>query len=389
MNKRAIKNGIFWMGAIDWDRRLFDALVPLPDGTSYNAYLIRGASKTALLDTADHDKIDELMSQLADVDKLDYVVAHHAEQDHTSALQTVLAKYPTAKVVTTSKCQSMLRDFYPIDEARFIVVKDGDTLDLGGRTLEFFYTPWVHWPETMISYLREDKILFPCDLFGSHLATSDLYAVDKPRVYDAAKRYYAGIMMPFQNKIAKYLERFASLDITMIAPSHGPVYDDPAFIMDAYREWVLGAPQNLVVLPFVSMHGSTRRMVDMLTTELAERQVSVQLYDLTAVDVGKFAESLVDAATIVMATPTVLNAPHPDVASAAYLANLLKPKAKYLAVIGSMGWGGNIAEQLAGMCSNLKLELLDPVICKGVPGPDTQQALANLAETIAAKHKQL
>jgi flavorubredoxin len=389
MQKREIKKNIFWLGAIDWDRRLFDALVPLPDGTSYNAYLVKGESKTALLDTVDSGKVEVIINQLRDIDVLDYIVVHHAEQDHSGSLPAVLAKYPNAKIVTTSKCQSMLQDFYPIESEKFVIVKDGDHLDLGGRTLEFFYTPWVHWPETMISYLREEKILFTCDLFGSHLAASDLFATDKMRVYDAAKRYYAEIMMPFQNKIAKYLEKFSSLEISMIAPSHGPIYDDPAFIMDAYREWVLGSPKNLVVLPFVSMHGSTRQMVDMLIDELVKRDVSVQPFDLTSVDLGKLAESLVDAATIVIATPTVLNGAHPNAVYAAYLANVLKPKAKYVSVIGSMGWGGKVAEQLAGMLSNLKVELIEPVICKGVPGPEDKQAIANLAETIAAKHKAL
>jgi flavorubredoxin len=249
--------------------------------------------------------------------------------------------------------------------------------------------PWVHWPETMVSYLREEKTLFTCDLFGSHLATSDLYATDKARVLEAAKRYYAEIMMPFQNKIVKYLETLSTLEISLIAPSHGPIYDDPTFIMDAYREWVLGPPKNLVVLPFISMHNSTRQMVDILIAELIQRDVAVQPFDLASTDIGKLAVSLVDAATIVLATPAVLNGAHPNVVYAAFLANLLKPKARYASIISSMGWGGSVVEQLTGMLSNLKVELLDPVLCKGAPGPREQLALANLANIIAAKHQSL
>lgn len=384
---RQIIEGIYQLRVIDWDRRLFDALIPIPDGTSYNAYLIHGSEKTVLLDTVDSSAVDVIQDELKSIDTLDYVVIHHAEQDHSGAIPFVLREYPECRIVTTSKCQSLLLEFYNIEEDRFTLVKDGDRLDLGDRHLEFLFTPWVHWPETMLSYLPQEGILFTCDLFGSHLATSDLFASDKMRVYEAAKRYYAGIMMPYSNKIAKYLKRLSDLDISMIAPSHGPIYDDPAFIMDAYHEWILGQPKNLVVLPYISMHGSTRQMVDILCAELIDRGVAVQPFDLTEVDIGRLAQSLVDAATIVFATPAFLNGAHPNVVHAAHLSSLLKPKAKHASVICSMGWGGNAADQITEMLAKLKLEIIDPVVCKGVPDMQARQNLANLAETIAQKNK--
>jgi flavorubredoxin len=386
VDKRKICDGVYWLGAVDWERRLFDALVPLPEGTSYNAYLVRGKTHTALLDTADTAKADRLMHQLRDVPRVDYVVVHHAEQDHSGSLPQMLEKYPQAKIVTSAKCQPMLQDFYAIGNDRFLVVKEGDVLDLGGRTLEFFFTPWVHWPETMVSYLREAEILFTCDFFGSHLATSDLFATDKARVMDAAKRYYAEIMMPFRTHIAKHLEKLSTLSIRMIAPSHGPVYNEPAMILDAYREWVLAAPKTKVVIPYVSMHDSTRLMVEILVAELVARDIPVQPFEMTATDIGKLAEAIVDASTIVMATPTVLNGAHPHVVYAAFLINMLKPKTRYMAVIGSMGWGGKVVEQLTGLMSGQKVEWLEPVLGKGVPSPQVRDALAVLAETIASKH---
>ncbi|MBP8976450.1 MAG: MBL fold metallo-hydrolase, partial [Bacteroidetes bacterium] len=237
---RELKNNILAVGVIDWDRRLFDELIPLPDGTSYNSYLIKGSEKIALIDTADPAKEDEFVNNLREtgVQKIDYVIANHAEQDHSGAIPKVLKLYPNAKVVTNEKCKNMLIDLLLIPAEKFITIKDGETLSLGDRTLKFIIAPWVHWPETMLTYLIEDKILFPCDFFGSHLASSELYADDECKVYSSAKRYYAEIMMPFRTNIKKHMEKLASYEIEIIAPSHGPVYRNPKFIMNAYRDWI-------------------------------------------------------------------------------------------------------------------------------------------------------
>lgn len=388
MKPRKIRDRIYWMGSVDWDRRLFDSLIPLPDGTSYNAYLIEGSEKTVLLDSVDPSLANELLSQLEDVSKIDYVISHHAEQDHSGTIPRVLEKYPGAKLITTPKAKGMLIDLLRIPEESFITVKDGETISLGDKTLKFIYTPWVHWPETMVTYLEEDRILFSCDFFGSHIATTDLYVTDEGRVYEAAKRYYAEIMMPFRKVIEKNLEKLASYDIEMIAPSHGQIYPRPSFIIDAYRDWILGPPLNTVVLPYVSMHESTRRMVDYFVSALVERGVRVEQFNLAVTDIGKLAMALVDAATIVVGTPTVLAGPHPYAAYAVFLANALRPKTKFLSIIGSYGWGGKTVEILAGMIPNLKVEVIEPVLAKGLPSENDLKALENLAETIAMKHKE-
>jgi len=388
MKQRKIKEDIYWMGAVDWDRRLFDSLIPLPDGTSYNAYLVQGKDKAVLFDTVDPTMASILLSQLESVRNIDYIVSHHAEQDHSGAIPDVLEKYEKAKVITTPQGKGMLIDLLQIDEQRIITVADGEALSIGGKTLEFIHTPWVHWPETMVSYLREDKILFSCDFFGSHLATTDLYVRDEDRVYEAAKRYYAEIMMPFRRIIQKNLEKIKDRKIDFIAPSHGPVYDKPRFIIDAYRDWVSENPKNIVVLPYVSMHGSTAKMVEYLVGGLAERGVTVYQFNLSATDIGKLAINLVDAATIVIGTPTVHVGPHPNVIYAAYLANALRPKLKFASIIGSYGWASKATEQIINLVSNLKVELLTPVLCKGYPREADFKALDNLAEAIAKKHKE-
>jgi flavorubredoxin len=388
MKARQIKTNVYWAGAIDWDRRLFDALIPLPDGTSYNAYLVQGSQKVALIDTVNPSMREVLMNYLEDVPAIDYVIANHAEQDHSGSIPQVLAKYPDAKVVTTPKGRDMLVALLLIPEDRFITVSDGETLSLGDKTLEFIHAPWVHWPETMLTYLREDKILFPCDLFGSHLATTDLYVANEGQVYEAAKRYYAEIMMPFRTSIEKHLEKLNSYKIDVIAPSHGPLHDKPSFILEAYRSWVFGSPKNIVVLPYISMHGSTQKMVEYFVGTLADRGVTVKQFNLAATDIGKLAMALVDAATMVIGTPTVLVGPHPNVAYAAFLANALRPRLQFISIIGSYGWGSKAVEQLTGMIPNLKAEVLTPVLSKGFPREEDFKALDNLASTIAEKHKE-
>ena len=387
MNKRQIRDGVYWLGAVDWDRRLFDSLIPLPDGTSYNAYLVQGTEKIALLDTVDPPKVGTLLGQLADVPTIDYVVSHHAEQDHSGSIGAVLEKYPAAKVVATPRAKELLIHHLALPEDAFRTVADGERLPLGGKTLQFIYTPWVHWPETMVTYLEEDRILFSCDFFGSHIAASDLYVTDEGRVHEAAKRYYAEIMMPFRPTIEKNLQKLEAYEIGMIAPSHGQIYERPAFIVDLYKEWVSGAPKNVVALPYVSMHASTQKMVEYLAAQLVSKGVRVELFNLAVTDIGKLAMALVDAATVVVGTPTLLAGPHPLAAYATFLANALRPKVEFLSIVGSYGWGGKAVETLAGMIPNLKVEVLPPVLCKGLPGEADFRALEELAVAIADRHQ--
>jgi flavorubredoxin len=388
MKPRKIKENIYSVGAVDWDRRLFDQLIPLPDGTSYNSYLVTGGEKNALIDTVDPPMEHVLRANLRELGdpRIDYVVCQHAEQDHSGSIPAVLEWYPDAKVVTNPRCMGLLIDLLHIPEERFITVEDGEELALGGKTLKFIYAPWVHWPETMLTYLGEERVLFSCDFLGSHLATSEAFVTDESATYEAAKRYYAEIMMPFRAQIAKHLDTVAGLAIDLIAPSHGPAYDRPAFILDAYCDWATGAPKNLVVVAYVSMHDSTRLMVEHFVRALGGLGVQVMQFDLAHADIGKLAMSLVDAATVIIGTPTVLGGPHPQAAYAAFLVNALKPKAKWATVIGSFGWGGRTVEKLQGMLGSVDAEFLEPVLVKGLPREADYGALDTLAQTVYDKH---
>jgi flavorubredoxin len=391
MVSREIVKGVYWVGALDFDRRLFDELIPLPEGTSYNSYLVRGSEKTALIDTVDPAKEEELIVNLLKlgVDQIDYVIVNHAEQDHSGALPMLLEMYPRAQVVTNEKCRDLLGALLQIPTENVKVIKDGETLSLGDRTLQFFITPWTHWPETQVTYLQEDRILFPCDLFGFHQATSELFVTDEAEAYRSAKRYYAEIMMPFRGAIKGHLEKIRALPLAMIAPSHGPIHKNPKLIPDAYAGWVSDEVKNEVIIPYVSMHGSTRKMVEHLTEELIARGITVKPFNLIHTDIGELASSLVDAATVVVATPTVLFGPHPQVVYATYLANVLKPKVRYASVIGSFGWGGKSAETIVKMLDHVKVEVLEPVVVKGFPDEAAVGALNRLADDIARKHKEI
>jgi len=385
---RKITEHVHWVGAQDWDRRLFDELIPLPQGTSYNSYLVKGSAKTALIDTVDPPKLPELLANLKalGVEKLDYVVANHCEQDHAGSIPAMLERYPGAKVATNAKCRDLLKDHLHVADDRFLVLGEGEALDLGGLILETVLAPWVHWPETQFTWLREERVLFPCDFLGSHLATSSLYS-DRDEVLPGARRYYAEIMMPFRTSQPKYLDKIESLKPELICPSHGPVHKKPFFIMDAYREWSSDGVKNVVLLPWVSMHGSTEAMVKHLVGALIARGVEVKPFKLTETDLGELASALVDAATVVLGTSTALVGPHPQGLYAAALVGALRPKTRFISLIGSYGWGTKAPETVKSLLANLKAEMLEPVYIKGAPRKEDLAALDRLADTILERHR--
>lgn len=390
MNLKKIVDNVFMIACVDWDRRLFDSLIPLPDGTSYNSYLIQGSEKTVLIDTADPTFSSQLLESLEGIEKIDFIVSQHAEQDHSGSILVVLEKYPEAMVITSEKEKPMLLDLLHLPEEKIITVKDGETFSLGDKTLKFIDAPWVHWPETILTYLVEDKILFTCDFFGSHIATDNMFAVEEKKVHEAAKRYYAEIMMPFRKIIQGHLSKLEALDIAIIAPSHGPAHDKPAIILDAYKDWTNDATKNSVVIPYISMHGSTKKLVDRLTQGLEKKGIEVHQFNLENTDLGKLAITLVDATTIVVGVPTLRNAPHPNVAYALSVANAVTPKAKYAGILNSYGWGNQATIEAVGKAiPNLKVEVLGVVSCKGLPREVDLEAVDQLAETIASKHKEL
>lgn len=247
--------------------------------------------------------------------------------------------------------------------------------------------PWVHWPDTMLTYLEEDAMLFTCDFFGAHYTSNGLFADLSPQLAEAAKRYYAEIMMPFANFCAKYLAKVKELSPKAILPSHGPVYagkDAVEFIENLYEKWTDGSSACKAVIAYVSMYDSTKLMADYLENALASRGVQAVKADLMESDEGELAEQLVDAAGIVFGTPMVLNGPHPKSVYLAYIANILRPKLKFTAVFGSLGWAGKLDAPIDAMFTQIKPQKLETVAVKGRPTPEDFKRLDALADAIAA-----
>ncbi len=389
MPARMVKEDIYSVGVIDWDRTLFDALIPLPHGTSYNSYLVKGKDKVALIDTVDPSKTQLLLDNLAELGlpSIDYVISNHAEQDHSGSIPPLLEKFPQSQLITHKKGLDILQTLLKLPANRIRLIEDRQTIALGGKTLQFIFAPWVHWPETMFTYLVEDKILFSCDLFGSHLASSKMFATENENTLREMKRYYAEIMMPFSAKIFKHLETLASFEISLIAPSHGPVHDDPRQVIAAYQEWISPHPKNEVVLLYVSMHGSTEHIAHHLIESLSRKNISVKPFNLISVDLGELAMALVDSATVLIASPAVLMGPHPLAIYASYLLSILKPKTRWVGILGSFGWGNKMVDQISNMLRDLSVEFLPPVLIKGYPDEKAYVEIQRLADTIEQKHQ--
>lgn len=383
--KQIIEN-VFFCGLPDKNRKLFDQLVPLPQGTTYNAYVVKGSEKVALIDTMYEKLRGEFVDMIAASGlKIDYIISNHAEPDHSGSIGALLEKFPQAVVYASPKCAENLKNMLHIPEAKIKVVSEGEELPLGGKTLRFMITPWVHWPDTMFTYLVEDKLLFSCDFFGAHYTKNDLWADCTSGLAEAAKRYYAEIMMPFRNFCVKYLKMVKALEPKMILPSHGPVYDHPEFILNLYEDWTSERVAKKILLPYVSMYDNTREMVDYLENILQAEGVTVVKADLIEADEGEIAMELIDAAGVVFGTSMVLTGPHPKTVYAAYLINILRPKIKFYTVVGSFGWGGNLTAPVDAMFTLTKPEKLDGVIVKGKPRVEDFKALDNLANTLLQK----
>ena len=389
---KLIKDGVYYCGVEDFGRRIFDQLIPLPNGTTYNSYYIEGSQKRALIDTSYSKTIKEFIEKLNGKGEfIDYVIANHAEGDHSEALVKVLQMNPNAKVVTNKKCMELLIDQYGIPQDKFQTVNDGDEISLGDKTLRFHLAPWVHWPDTMFTHLVEDNILFTCDFLGAHITfeQGQFYAQETQEYLLSAKRYYAEIMMPFRPHCKKYLEKVEQINPSMICPSHGGIYKNPDFILNAYREWTYDTHKNKVVIPYVSMYQNTERMVDRLVEKLREENVEAHKFDLIKDDIGDMAVELVDAATVVFGASMVLAMPHPYAFFGVYLTNALRPNVKFMSIIGSYGWGGNLTGKIEENTNLLQVEKLDYITFKGRAKEEDIERLDALAHTIAKKHKEI
>lgn len=388
---KEIKNSVFYAGLNDADRVIFDELIPLEHGTTYNSYIVKGSDKTAVIDTMYPPFSDLYLKNFDEngIDKVDYIIANHGEQDHSGSIPALLNKFPDAIVITNDKCRQNIIEMLLVDESKIRVIQNNEEISLGNKTLQFIMAPGVHWPDTMFTYLKEDNMLFTCDFLGAHLPFGDLFAKNDDKLYSMAKRYYAEIMMPFRTMCKKYIDTVEKINPSYILPSHGPIYNNPKFIINAYKDWTDDKPENLVLIPYVSMYGSTEEMVNYVKEGLEKNNIKVKVHDLVRDDLGDLAVNMVDAATILIGASMVLAGPHPIAANACILTNALKPKAKFVSFLGSFGWGGKLFETLSSLITSIKPEIIEPVLSKGKPKEDDFKNLDKLIQTITEKHKSL
>jgi flavorubredoxin len=387
-----IMPGIYWVGVEDWNRRIFDALIPLPLGTSYNAYLLVEKEKIALIDTVQRDFADEMLQRIrniVDPAKIDYVIMNHAEPDHAGSIPNIMSLARNANLVVTKLGVEMARTFYDVPSERILMVKEGDTLGLGGKTLKFIDAPWLHWPETMFTYCVEDKILFPCDFFGAHIASGKLYDDEVGDiVLPDAKRYYAEIMMPFPVAIQRALDKVKTLDLKMIAPSHGPIYRNPRRILDAYEMWARGSLKQKVVVAYVTMWGSTEALEKVIVESIASEGIETVPYNLLVADISHVMTDLVDASAIVIGAPTVLSGAHPIALMATEIVRALKPRTKLAAVFGSYGWGRGAVKMITERLQQSGFEILETLEVRGPPKKEDLEKAAILGRHVAQKIKE-
>ncbi len=391
MNPIKIRKRISWVGVIEPEQIIVDSLTPVPNGTSFNSFLIESTEKTALIDTVDIRKQEEFLLNINNVQNIDYIVVQHAELCHTGCIPTLLEKFPKITILCTDRAQKILAEHVGISEKRCQIVGDGEIISLGEISLQFLHTRFIHWPETMVTYIPEEKVLFTCDLFSAHYTFSEICAGNTPQVYKSAKRFFAEILLHYRDPMVKrVLEKIQHLDIELIAPGHGPIYEKPSWILEAYQNWVFSPPKNQVFLPYISMYNNTKKLVDFLEKKLGEYGVEVKKVNLEKnQDLGEIAVGLIDAGTIVIATPTIMGGPHPYHIPLLYLMSILKPKAEFLTIIGSYGWAKIINKTFKKLTAKLDIEILDPVLSKGPPNQVDFEALDRLALTIGENHRKL
>ncbi|MGC8895442.1 MAG: FprA family A-type flavoprotein [Candidatus Bathyarchaeia archaeon] len=389
-NINEISKDIYWVGIRDWNRKLFDALIPLPKGTTYNAYLIIGKDKKALIDTVNpgfEKELEEKIRLAVDPAEIDYVIMNHAEPDHAGAIPYIMRINSKAKLITSIKGAKMAQTFYKVPENRIIAVKDREKINLGDKTLQFIEAPMLHWPETMFTYIPENKILFPCDFFGAHVAKG-LYDDEVEDLIVHAQRYFGEIMMPFRVMGQKAMEKIKSLEIEMIAPSHGPIHRNPERILNAYKRWVNGETKQKAIIVYATMWNSTEKMIQPITETLASEGVEIALYNLVSADIGDIAKDLVDSKAIVLGAPTVLGGVHPLAVYAAYLVKALRPPLKFGVVLSSYGWGGGAVKHIQEILGLSKLEVVGALEINGPPTEDNVKQIVDIGKALAKKIKE-
>ncbi len=371
-----LTDGVFWVGFIDWAVRDFHGYTT-SRGSTYNAYLVQG-EKAALIDTVKAPYVGTYLENIKahlPLEKIDYIVCNHAEPDHSGGLPATMRACPNATLLCNAKCKDALARHYDVAGWKIQIVKDSETFSLGGKTLQFFDTPMVHWPESMATYVIEEEILFSMDAFGQHYASGFRFddESDMCEVMQEAKTYYANIVLPYGRPVAATLARLGGLKLKLVAPSHGVIWRSHfAQIVEAYQAWMVCKPVKKVVVAYCSMWGSTRAMAEAVAAGAEELPVDVKLINVDATSDTQIVTEVMDCAAFAAGSATLNMGIMPRMAATLTYLRGLKPVGKRSFAFGSYGWASKGCEEAAQYLQAMQAApVCDPVNCRFAPDAET------------------
>jgi len=386
--KVELKSGIYWVGAIDWNIRNFHGYTT-HKGTTYNAYLVVG-EKIALVDTVKAPFFGEMLEGINHIiapEEIDYLVVNHVEMDHSGSLPLIRETLPNVEIFCSPRAEGELKEHYG-DEIPLKVVKTGDVLELGGRTLTFVEVPMVHWPDSMVTYVKEDKVLLPNDAFGQHIASSERFddELGWETIYPELTKYYANIVMPYGAQVLKALEALKGLEIEVIGPSHGLIWRKyiPQ-LLATYERWAKGETEERALIVYDTMWGSTEKMARAIYRGLTEEGIPTKMYRLTGSDMSDIVKEVLETRGLLLGSPTLNNGVFPTVAEFSTYIKGLRPKGRIAAVFGSYGWGMGATKTLTADLQAAGMEVLEELQVKFVPTEEKLDRCEALGRRVAEK----
>ena len=392
MKFQEIKNNIFYCGLNDCDRRIFDELIPLEHGTSYNSYLVKGSEKTAIIDTMYPPKTAEYLKRFAEnqLGKVDYIIANHGEQDHSGSIPALLEKFPNAIVLTNPKCAENIKNMLHVPSEKIREIADGEEVSLGDKTLKFIFAPGVHWPDTMFAYLDKENVLFSSDGFGQHLASEYLYAdeVEQDILYKEALKYYANILAPFGIMVDKKIKEILSmnLQIDMICPSHGLIWrKEPTQIVEKYLEWANKYQEEQITIIYDTMWNDTRKMAEAIAKGIQEKdeKVTIKLMNTAKDDKTDVLTEVFKSKMILVGSPTVNNGYLHSIAGILEMIKGMKLKGKKAVAFGSYGWSGEAVKLITEELRKSGFEIVnDGIRCMWTPDSEAEKELIEFGKSL-------
>ncbi len=364
MKEIRISKNIFYVGVNDRKKHLFENNWPLPYGVSYNSYLIKD-TKSALIDTIEYGSNDNYLNTIERIlsgSELDYLIVNHMEPDHSSMIECVLRRFPSVKIVGNAQTHKILKLYFNIPDSSILVVKDGETLDLGGHKLSFHLIPWVHWPETMVTYEQTTSTLFSCDAFGG-FGTLDGSIFDDENDFEGhylpeMRRYYSNIVGKYSNMVQKAFAKLQGLQIKTIAPSHGLVWrGNPGKVLECYSKWCNWESEKGVVVAYASMYGNTEQMADYIGHLIGAEGIPVRTYDVSKTPVSYILSDIWNYKGIVLGTCAYNTQMHPMMEHLCNEIKLIAPKNKILSIFGSSTWNGAGVKALVKYAPEMGMEI--------------------------------